>query len=576
MSQPTEEQPLISTPPFRGHSEEPSAAPSAATESRLGTLASRVAVVVVAVIWLFALPFLTARMAIAYPVSSDDATGPLEAHAILRGNVLLRGWTLSSASFALTDLPFYVASAAVLGHRPAILRGVPTAIYSVTVAAAVLLARGSRRAGSRPALGAAAALVLLGIPAGGLAEFATKGYTRVGTTLGLFGALLALDVAPGWRVSALRIALFGSLLTMTFLSDPYAAYVAGPALLLVSVLGAAQVRTYEQARLGWIAAAVILALLAGEGVTALIERAGGYRLSAHGVGEFLPKRGLFAGVIQSAGALLTYLPDLYRCELSNLATGKPLVLWIGCTIGPALVLFGLVAGCPIRGRRRADGPASTADFVTDVLWILTVLAVVGFLTSDTYKNRFTMRYMLPPVLSGAVLSGRVLADHMRSRWVPIGAICLLALGYTVTVLDDLRKPTAPDPAVILAKALHRHGLRYGYGPYWNASVVTASSDGLVAVRPIRVRGLSSQSHVIEPFRFMADDHWYSEGPTNFVVYDLGSNAPNQFGVEGDNCVLAFGPAQKRYRIGQYELLIWNHDLRPLLNRASLPDPRLVR
>ena len=52
----------------------------------------------------------------------------------------------------------------------------------------VLLARGSRRSGSRPALGAPRRSSSWGLPAGGLAEFVTKGYIRVGTTLGFFAA----------------------------------------------------------------------------------------------------------------------------------------------------------------------------------------------------------------------------------------------------------------------------------------------------------------------------------------------------------------------------------------------------
>ena len=86
---------------------------SAGSVSRFSALAWSCVAIIPAAIWLTALPVLTARVARVYPVSSDDATGVLEAAAVLRGNVLLRGWTLSSASFALTDLPFYVAGMAL-------------------------------------------------------------------------------------------------------------------------------------------------------------------------------------------------------------------------------------------------------------------------------------------------------------------------------------------------------------------------------------------------------------------------------------------------------------------------------
>ena len=34
-----------------------------------------------------------AHLARIYPISSDDATGVLEANAVIRGNLLLRGWS---------------------------------------------------------------------------------------------------------------------------------------------------------------------------------------------------------------------------------------------------------------------------------------------------------------------------------------------------------------------------------------------------------------------------------------------------------------------------------------------------
>src|SRR5262245_44342 len=88
---------------------------------------------IVALIGLGAIAVLTPGVARVYPVSSDDATGVLEADAILHGNVLLRGWTLSNISFTTTDLPFYIAGVALAGMRPSLLRDVPVAVYIASV-----------------------------------------------------------------------------------------------------------------------------------------------------------------------------------------------------------------------------------------------------------------------------------------------------------------------------------------------------------------------------------------------------------------------------------------------------------
>ena len=78
--------------------------------------------------------------------------------------------------------------------------------------------------------------------------------------------------------------------------------------------GCRAAKTYERLHLGWVSVAVIGALAAGEGLTALIQRAGGYRVLPHGVGEYLPRREVLPGRDSRApGTLVIYLPDLYRC-----------------------------------------------------------------------------------------------------------------------------------------------------------------------------------------------------------------------------------------------------------------------
>ena len=192
--------------------------------------------IVFVLIGLGAITVFTPRVARVYPVSSDDATGVLEADAVLHGNVLLRGWTLSNVSFTTTDLPFYIAGVAMNGMRASLLRDVPVAVYVAAVALGAVLARGRKR-GGRAMLGMAAAVVLLCLPAGGLAEFVTKGYIRVGTTLGLFAALLALDVPEGKRPGAGRLGLFTFFLTMTLVADSFALVLGVLPVILVGRIG---------------------------------------------------------------------------------------------------------------------------------------------------------------------------------------------------------------------------------------------------------------------------------------------------------------------------------------------------
>ena len=135
------------------------------------------------------------------------------------------------------------------------------------------------------------------------------------------------------------------------------------------------------------------------------------------------------------------------------------------------------------------------------------------------------------------------------------------MSYAVTVRDELHKPTAPDPAVHLADWLVRRGLRFGYGPFWDASIVTVSSGGRVAVRPIFVRPVSPERHTIVPLPWMVDARWFTDEPATFVVIEPGPLAAYQFGVTERNCAVTFGPPAGRYEVGPYAVLVWDHDLR---------------
>jgi len=175
--------------------------------------------------------------------------------------------------------------------------------------------------------------------------------------------------------------------------------------------------------------------------------------------------------------------------------------------------------------------------------------------------------MIPFVLSGAVLTGRMVGG--RPGFVAPVAVALgvLAAAYGVTVAWDLAKAPADDPAVALAGWLEAHGLQHGYGPYWDASIVTVSGRGHVAVRPIRGRELTPGGKmVVEPFRWMSDKAWYHEGPANFVVYRPDPGSKYHFQIIEHNCIAWFGWPSAKYTVGPYAVLVWNKDLRPLLVR----------
>jgi hypothetical protein len=527
------------------------------------TILFRLAGILVALIGLCAIAAFTPRVARVYPVSSDDATGVLEADAVLRGNVFLSGWTLSNVSFVTTDLPFYVAGVAIAGMRPSLLRDVPVAVYMAAVAVGAALARG-RIGGGRALLGMTAMLVLLCLPAGGLAEFVTKGYIRVGTTLGAFAALLALDVPVGRPIGRARLVAFAVLLTMTLLADSFALVTVVLPVLFASAFGARRDRPYGEIKLWAVSLTALASVAAARGLSALIEWFGGYRVVPFGLLDFLAYRDSLRAISRNVLALVENLPSLYRCAFPEEFTTTASFVWLGCLIGPLFLFWAFCRRAAALFPRRQPARAYPADFIGDVLWLAAMLCLAAYLASSIPKDRTTTRYMVPFVLCVAVAGGRVLAERASGFQTAVVALALLGTSYAFTVRADLRKPTAPDHAVYLADWLAGRGLRYGYAPFWGASIVTVSSGGRVAVRPIFVRAISPERHKIVPLPWMTDARWFADELATFVVIEIGQGAAYQFGVTERNCVTSFGAFKKRYDVGPYTVLVWDHDLRPQL------------
>jgi hypothetical protein len=520
--------------------------------------AIRAAVAALGLLALVALGTLTARVAQVYPVSSDDATGVLEAASVLEGNVLLRGWTVSNVSFLATDLPFYVVGVAFKGLDAALMREVPSAVYAVAAGIAVVLAA-SRARFQGPA--AAAVAVLLGLPAGGLAEFVTKGYTRVGTSIGLFLALFALSAPDGRKVSPARLVCYAAALGLTLLSDAYAIVLAVSAVATVCVLAAARGQTYENLGLGRVASATLLAVLLAQGASWLIRAVGGVETEPLPLRDYLQNSDRLRMLAANIRALAQNLPSLYRLDLPASGSVLEWTVWLGCLIGPALLAYAIWRGRPTR-RVRLRG-----DFVNDVLWVSMALGVCAFLVSANEKDRGSMRYMVPFLLSGAVLTGRILGTTARARARVNILLGVLAAAYAVTIAWDLKKARSEDPAVALAGWLDAHRLAHGYGPYWDASIVTASGRGRVAVRPVRGRLVGPGRLVIEPFRWMSNESWYRAAPSNFVVFREDPGPKYHFLINEHNCVASFGRPSGRYDVGAYTVLVWQKDLRPSLVRG---------
>ncbi len=149
-------------------------------------------------------------------------------------------------------------------------------------------------------------------------------------------------------------------------------------------------------------------MLFAQAGTWLIRALGGYDAEPLPLKEYLSTEDPLRMMAANARALASNLPSLYRCDLPEGGGWSVWSVWLGCLIGPALLACALWWGRPLRRSR------VRFDFVGDVLWVSMALGLAAFLASANEKDRGTLRYMVPFVLSGAVLPAHVISG--KARW----------------------------------------------------------------------------------------------------------------------------------------------------------------
>jgi hypothetical protein len=275
-------------------------------------------------------------------------------------------------------------------------------------------------------------------------------------------------------------------------------------------------------------------------------------IQQHGGFTTVPRQGAFAPIeeiprnvsLTAEGILLLFGANLFEQRLASPATLTALVHLSGLAL--------VAAAC--RGVIVSWWRGAEPDRVTQALVVAMAFDVTAYLLSNQAIDVMTSRYLIPLMAFGAVLAGRVCADGLwTGRWR--GAAAAAAVLYLVLGGLSLRTPAAPAPEAQLEAFLVGHHLDYGVAAYWQASTVTVHSGGRVRVRAIDVGAPAPSAYLWE-----AQSSWYDPAhPGNdarFVLRDTWDTRS----VDRQVVESAFGPPTGDYRVGRYEVLVWERNL----------------
>ncbi len=488
-------------------------------------------------------------------ISSDGGSNALEAWAMLHGNLLLHGWTLTDVSFYTTELPEYMLVELIRGLSPAVVHTSAAVTYTLLVLLAGLLAKG--RATGRE--GVARALIGSGImlaPQLGNPVFVLLLVPdHVGTGVPLLLIFLVLDRAPRrWYVPPV-IAL---MLAWATIGDRLV--IAAAVVPIVLVCGIRIFRAVLADRpltAVRFEAGLAAAGIASVGISLLVARVlgrlGGYSLIP--LGTHLAKWWGLAKHLRLTGdgLLGLYGADFIHAPLGP-QTGIALLHLAG---------LGLAAWALCRALRRF---ARDDDLVVQVLAVGILTDVAAFVFSSLPRTIWDTRQISAVLPFGAVLAGLLLAgDLLKVRLVP--ALAVLLACYTAALGFDVAQPSIPAHDQSLADWLVAHDFRYGLSNYFEGNITTLDSGGRV-----HLVAVSWGADKSVPRAYQSDASWYDPQLhyANFVV-NTGADQPQAIIPSGD-LRQAFGRPAKIYHDGPYTILVWNKNLLADLGRPAKEGP----
>jgi hypothetical protein len=458
-----------------------------------------------------------------YPENSDEANILLMAHDMLHGNLLLRHWYTSDVPFITTELPQIAVLVGIFGLHLNTAHIAAAMTYALVVLIGVLLARGPWNV-VPPREGLARMLLAGGImfaPQTGIAVFVLiLSVGHIGTAIPVMLAWLVVDRLGARRYVPVAVAL---LLAWGEVADPLVLVLAVVPLALVCLvrlvawlihgdagssgsfagrLRELPVRRWFELSLG--AAAGAGYLLAWE-LSRVITNAGGYVQNP--VPYVLdPARKWYLHGRVSLHGLLSMFGAYFVGQ-----HGLNAVLAVLHIVGVVLVVWAAISVA----RRFLSWPS---DMISQVLLVAIVANLAAYIPSHlaaaSAVNSREFAPVLPfaAVIAGRQLGGRLVAAAPRIP-VLVPALAIVLAGYTWTLVAGAVQPPAPAPYADVAAWMESHGLRYGLGGYWQASVITVETGGKVTIRAVGSIGVATgpgqvTTCTIVPYSWEVNQTWF--------------------------------------------------------------------
>lgn len=476
-------------------------------------------------------------------LNSDVVQGALEVSSILHGNILLHGWTLSPDNFLLSDLPLYLFLGIFIKNKVLLSHVAPIIIYLGLICVSLLI---SLRNVSHRKIALLSTFAVIGmLPLFTFVSFLV-GFVHIGSILeGLCSLYLFINFIDYKKTKYLLWS--GVLLLSALFSDPFIIWI-----LLIPLIIFLIIKIKESIKnrgfLSIYTSTLIFILsifVLSEILRYVIPRIAGFSIQKLAY--------QFATLPEVIAHITTIINNLLYVFGANFL-GQ---LLFSHQAFEAILHFSVLCLILFFAYMTLKGGSKKMDSINYILSMGICLDMVAFIFSNIAANdTSSSRYLFPIIIFGAIILGRSIGNikHIKG-YVYIVALIVFLIFSAVFFRDSYLNQSdyLSLSNVKVAKFLVDHNLKYGYGYYWNSSIVTVDSNSKVKVRAIVPNG----DHFV-PYFWISSSAWYFHHYANFIVYDEDSSIFGQIATQ------AFGKPINVYHLGEDTILVWNKDITPYI------------
>ncbi len=480
------------------------------------------------------------RLFLTVPHNSDDANFILEAVSFLQGNLIFKGWYLPTDNLLTSYIPIAALLMAIRGFTPSLIDNTAAMIYALVVMVSLILVKNTATLRDKwPNM--IISLLIIGMPSvmltGLVATFCLRTYIY------FLVALLAMERIRSSRLKCLTVFI---MLTLAYIGDPFTLYILlAPLIILLCIRW-----YYEGRRLDGLSliASTIAVIPATKFVLLAVKALGGYYPFSGYYVSFVT----FEGLSNNIGLTIHGVLSLFGIDFF----GQPLMSRVAIESLVRIPFLLLVCYLVYRTIQGFINHSTKYDAISEILSLSIVVDLLAYIFSNNTQSLGTTRYLIPVILFGAIIVGRqlVIPDTHRVKYLFL--IGLFVVAYTLFFITRITA-IAPSPYAELEAWLTSNHYQYGYGAYWDASVVTVETDNNVKIRQVLT---IDNGKYIAPFDWSSQRSWYKSYPANFFVYDDS----NWDGVNMVSAVNTFGQPTKVDKIGSFTVLTWDKNITPEL------------